>query len=159
MTRAGQIRGERPAGSAAIDPGLMIRILIVGYVSLIWRSTPSGHGNGLRPWIRTNRRRTAHEPPNLTLDLEHAHVSGRSVVWPHLDRRQPRLPAAPRLVSASRRCRALASACRAGLSGSGMEARRTAGLPLLWDADSLYVVNMGGGSWVRLKGKPPRLSS
>ena len=24
------------------------------YVSLIWCSTPSGHGNGLRPWIRTN---------------------------------------------------------------------------------------------------------
>src|SRR5712691_8859658 len=46
------------------------------YVSLIWCSTPSGHGNGLRPWIRTNRRRTAHEPPNLTLDLDHAHVSG-----------------------------------------------------------------------------------
>jgi hypothetical protein len=45
------------------------------YVSLIWCSTPSGHGNGLRPWIRTNRRRTAHEPLNLTLDLEHAHVS------------------------------------------------------------------------------------
>jgi hypothetical protein len=21
---------------------------------LIWCSTPSGHGNGLRPWIRTN---------------------------------------------------------------------------------------------------------
>jgi hypothetical protein len=46
------------------------------YVSLIWCSTPSGHGNGLRPWIRTNGRRTAHEPLNLTLDLEHAHVSG-----------------------------------------------------------------------------------
>src|SRR4030088_1777014 len=45
------------------------------YVSLIWCSTPSGHGNGLRPWIRTNGRRTAHEPLNLTLDLEHAHVS------------------------------------------------------------------------------------
>src|SRR3982074_1552837 len=48
------------------------------YVSLIWCSTPSGHGNGLRPWIRTNGRRTAHEPLNLTLDLEHAHVSGHS---------------------------------------------------------------------------------
>jgi hypothetical protein len=38
----------------------------------------SGHGNGLRPWIRNNDRRTAHEPLNLTLDLEHAHVSGHS---------------------------------------------------------------------------------
>ena len=46
------------------------------YVSLIWCSTPSGHGNGLRPWIRTNARRNAHEPLNLTLDCEHAHVSG-----------------------------------------------------------------------------------
>jgi hypothetical protein len=46
------------------------------YVSLIWCSTPSGHGDGLRPWIRTNGRRTAHESLNLTLDLEHAHVSG-----------------------------------------------------------------------------------
>jgi hypothetical protein len=27
-------------------------------------------------WIRTNGRRTAHEPLNLTLDCEHAHVSG-----------------------------------------------------------------------------------
>ena len=24
----------------------------------------SGHGNGLRPWIRNNDRRTAHEPLN-----------------------------------------------------------------------------------------------
>jgi len=40
------------------------------YVSMIWCSTPSGHANGLRPWIRTNDRRTAHEPLNLTLDLE-----------------------------------------------------------------------------------------
>jgi hypothetical protein len=46
------------------------------YVSLIWCITPSGHGNGLRPWIRNNGWRTAHEPLNLTLDLEHAHVSG-----------------------------------------------------------------------------------
>src|ERR1700676_5048660 len=45
------------------------------YVSLIWCSTPSGHGNGLRPWIRTNGRRAAHEILNLTLDLEHAHVN------------------------------------------------------------------------------------
>ena len=45
------------------------------YVSLIWCSTPSGHGNGLRPWIRNNDRRTAHEPLNLPLDCEHAHVS------------------------------------------------------------------------------------
>jgi hypothetical protein len=29
-----------------------------------WCSTPSGHGNGLRPWIRNNGRRTAHEPLN-----------------------------------------------------------------------------------------------
>ena len=65
------------------------------YVSLIWWSTPSGHGNGLRPWIRNNDRRAAHEPVNLPLDCKHAHVSGRSVVRPHLDRRQPRLPAAP----------------------------------------------------------------
>jgi hypothetical protein len=36
------------------------------YVSLIWCSTPSGHGNGLRPWIRNNDRRTPHEPLNLT---------------------------------------------------------------------------------------------
>jgi enoyl-CoA hydratase/carnithine racemase len=35
-----------------------------------------GSWNGLRPWIRTNGRRTAHEPLNLTLDFEHAHVSG-----------------------------------------------------------------------------------
>ncbi|HXP05740.1 MAG TPA: hypothetical protein VN808_16585, partial [Stellaceae bacterium] len=49
------------------------------YVSLIWCSTPSGHGNGLRPWIQTNRRRTAYEPLNLTLDFEHAHVNGRSL--------------------------------------------------------------------------------
>ena len=46
------------------------------YVSLIWCSTPSGHGNGLRPWIRNNHRRTAHEPVNLPLDCKHAHVSG-----------------------------------------------------------------------------------
>jgi hypothetical protein len=46
------------------------------YVSLIWCSTPSGHGNGLRPWIRTSGRRTALQPLNLILDLEHAHVSG-----------------------------------------------------------------------------------
>src|SRR6202162_1953285 len=45
------------------------------YVSLIWCSTTSGHGNGLRPWIRNNNRRTAHELLNLTLDLDHAHVS------------------------------------------------------------------------------------
>src|SRR5258707_15103351 len=49
------------------------------YVSLIWCSTPSGHGNGLRPWIRTNGRRTAHEHLNLTLDFVHAHVSGHSL--------------------------------------------------------------------------------
>src|SRR5262249_44135264 len=48
------------------------------YVSLIWCSTPSGHGNGLRLWIRTNGGRTAHEPVNLTLDFEHAHVSSHS---------------------------------------------------------------------------------
>src|ERR1700716_1401228 len=46
------------------------------YVSLIWCSTPSDHGNGLRPWIRTNGRRTDHDPLILTLDLEHAHVNG-----------------------------------------------------------------------------------
>jgi hypothetical protein len=45
------------------------------YVSLIWCSTPSGHGNGFRPWIRNNHRRTAHEPVNLPLDCKHAHVS------------------------------------------------------------------------------------
>jgi transposase len=33
---------------------------------------------GLRPWIRTSRWRTAHEPLNLTLDCEHARVSGHS---------------------------------------------------------------------------------
>src|SRR5215469_17633547 len=48
------------------------------YVSLIWCSTPSGHGNGLRLWIRTNSRRTAHEPVNLTLDFEYAHVSSHA---------------------------------------------------------------------------------
>src|SRR5437764_8874921 len=48
------------------------------YVSLIWCSTPSGHGNGLRPWIRNNDRRAAHEPVNLPLDCKHAHVSGHS---------------------------------------------------------------------------------
>src|SRR6266567_9365381 len=31
---------------------------------------------GPRPWIRNNGRRTVHEPLNLTLDVEHAHVSG-----------------------------------------------------------------------------------
>jgi hypothetical protein len=35
-----------------------------------------GSWNGLRPWIRTNGRRTAHEP--LTLDFERAHVNGHS---------------------------------------------------------------------------------
>src|SRR5438477_11104633 len=45
------------------------------YVSLIWCSTPSGHGNGLKPWIRNNDRRAAHEPVNLPLDCKHAHVS------------------------------------------------------------------------------------
>src|SRR6266851_8449707 len=30
---------------------------------------------GLRPWIRNNGRRTVHEPLNLTLDVEHAHVN------------------------------------------------------------------------------------
>src|SRR5829696_7028540 len=45
-------------------------------------STPSGHGNGLRPGIRNNDRRTAPEPLNLTLDLEQAHVSGRSTDLP-----------------------------------------------------------------------------
>src|ERR1700693_2372133 len=52
------------------------------YVSLIWCSTTSGHGNGLRPWIRNNNRRTAHELLNLTLDLDHAHVSGHPVCCP-----------------------------------------------------------------------------
>src|SRR6202035_5419939 len=50
------------------------------YVSLIWCSTPSGHENGLRPWIRNNGRRTAHELLNLTLDCEHAHVNGHSLL-------------------------------------------------------------------------------
>ena len=50
------------------------------YVSLIWCSTPSGHANGLRPWIRNNDRRTPHESLNLTLDCEHAHVNGRSAL-------------------------------------------------------------------------------
>src|SRR5437660_6971324 len=49
------------------------------YVSLIWCSTPSGHGNGLRPWIRNNDRRAAHEPVNPPLDCKHAHVSGHSL--------------------------------------------------------------------------------
>src|SRR6266568_8058899 len=31
---------------------------------------------GPRPWIRNNGRRTVHEPLNLTLDVEHAHVNG-----------------------------------------------------------------------------------
>jgi hypothetical protein len=31
-----------------------------------------------QPWIRNNDRRTPNEPLNLTLDCEHAHVSGRS---------------------------------------------------------------------------------
>jgi len=47
-------------------------------VSLIWCSTPSGHRNGLRLWIQTNGRKTALQPLNLTLDFEHAHVSGHS---------------------------------------------------------------------------------
>src|SRR3954452_13560682 len=45
------------------------------YVSLNWCSTPSGHGNGLRPWIRNNGWRTNHEFLKITLDLEYAHVS------------------------------------------------------------------------------------
>ena len=45
------------------------------YVSLIWCSVPSGHASGLRPRIRNNDRRTAHEPLNLTLDFKHAHVT------------------------------------------------------------------------------------
>src|SRR6516225_9527699 len=49
------------------------------YVSLIWCSAPSGHGNGLRLWIRTSDRRTAHEPVKLTLDFEHARVSSHSM--------------------------------------------------------------------------------
>src|ERR1700693_6095931 len=48
------------------------------YVSLIWCSMPSGHGSRLRPWIRTNSRRTGYEPLNLAPDLEHAHVSRHS---------------------------------------------------------------------------------
>ena len=48
------------------------------YVSLIWCSTPSGHRNRLRLWIRTNGRRTALQPVNLSLDFEHAHVSSYS---------------------------------------------------------------------------------
>src|SRR6516225_3492050 len=40
---------------------------------------PSGHGNGLRPRIRTSGRRNAHEPVNLILDFEHAHVSSHSI--------------------------------------------------------------------------------
>ena len=31
-----------------------------------------------QPWIRNNNRRTAHEPLNLALDLEHARVAGHS---------------------------------------------------------------------------------
>src|SRR5205085_6191438 len=50
------------------------------HVSLIWCSTPSGHGNGLKPWIRNNDRRAAHEPVNLPLDCKHAHVSGHSLL-------------------------------------------------------------------------------
>src|SRR5580704_1086501 len=46
------------------------------YVSLIWWQHATGHENGLRPWIRTNGRRTDHEPLNLPLDLEHSLVSG-----------------------------------------------------------------------------------
>src|SRR6516225_8617503 len=52
------------------------------YVSLIWCSMPSGHGNGLRPRIRTSGRRNTHEPVNLILDFEHAHVSGHSIQPP-----------------------------------------------------------------------------
>src|SRR5205085_1721745 len=51
------------------------------YVSLIWCSAPSGHGNGLKPWIRNNDRRAAHEPVNLPLDCKHAHVSRHSWHW------------------------------------------------------------------------------
>ena len=47
------------------------------YVSLIWCSTPSGHREGLRPWIRTNGWGTANDL-NPTLDFEHAHVSSHS---------------------------------------------------------------------------------
>src|SRR6516165_6401270 len=47
-------------------------------VSLIWCGTPSGHENGLRPWIQTSGRRTALQPVNLSLDFEHAHVSSYS---------------------------------------------------------------------------------
>src|SRR6516164_4055088 len=49
-------------------------------VSLIRCSTPSGHRNGLRLWIRTNGRKTALQPLNLNLDFEHAHVSGHSTI-------------------------------------------------------------------------------
>ena len=51
------------------------------YVSLIWCSTPSGHGNRLRPWIQTSGRRTANEPVNLILGFEHAHVTGHSCIF------------------------------------------------------------------------------
>src|ERR1700756_1386457 len=47
------------------------------YVSLIWCGTPSGHREGLRPWIRTNGWGTANDL-NPTLDFEHAHVSSHS---------------------------------------------------------------------------------
>ena len=48
------------------------------YVSLIWCSTRSGHGNGLRPLDPTYGRRIAHEPRNLTLDLRTCPWSSRS---------------------------------------------------------------------------------
>ena len=43
------------------------------YVSLIWCGTPSGHREGLRPWIRTNGWGTANDL-NPTLDFEYIHV-------------------------------------------------------------------------------------
>src|SRR5689334_24713067 len=47
------------------------------YVSLIWCGTPSGHRDGLRPWIRTNGWGTANDL-NPTLDFKRAHVSDHS---------------------------------------------------------------------------------
>ena len=48
------------------------------YVSLIWCGTPSGHRDGLRPWIRTNGWGTANDL-NPTLDFKRAHVSSHSL--------------------------------------------------------------------------------
>jgi hypothetical protein len=59
------IEWPRPPASLPPDAGCWCsRNKRRPYVSSICCSTPSGHGNGLRPWIRTN---PGQLPVNLTL--------------------------------------------------------------------------------------------